>query len=61
VNGESPGEIAQAAGRLLADPAYAQRLGAAARRRALAEFDGTRQRSEFAAIVRQVARRTVVP
>jgi phosphatidylinositol alpha-1,6-mannosyltransferase len=61
VNGESPGEIAQAAGRLLADPAYAQRLGDAARRRALAEFDGTRQRNEFAAIVRQVACRSVAP
>lgn len=61
VNGESPGEIAEAAGRLLTDPAYAQRLGAAARRRALTGFDGTRQRDEFAAIVRQVARRSVTP
>ena len=61
VNGESASEIAQAASLLLADPAYAQRLGAAARRRALAEFGGTRQRNEFAAIVRQVGRRSVAP
>jgi phosphatidylinositol alpha-1,6-mannosyltransferase len=55
VNGEAPAAVAEAVLGLLADPARAGRLGAAARARAVAEFDGTRQRAEFAAILGRVA------
>jgi len=57
VDGDDPTSIARAVTRLLSDPGEARRLGAAARRRALAEFDGTRQRREFAAIVGGAARK----
>lgn len=61
VDGDAPGEIARAVARLLCDPPYARSLGAAARRRVQREFDGSRQRREFAAIVHEVAQRSARP
>jgi phosphatidylinositol alpha-1,6-mannosyltransferase len=51
VDGDSAAAVAEAVLTLLGDPALGARLGQAARQRALAEFDGTRQRAEFAAIL----------
>jgi phosphatidylinositol alpha-1,6-mannosyltransferase len=61
VDGNAPAEIAGAAARLLTDPALARRLGGAARRRALEEFDGSRQRREFAELLARVVRGAIAP
>ncbi|HEX3273916.1 MAG TPA: glycosyltransferase family 4 protein [Gemmatimonadales bacterium] len=55
VDGDSPAEVAKAVLTLLGDPALRDRLGQAARERALREFDGSRQRAEFAGILDRVA------
>jgi rhamnosyl/mannosyltransferase len=47
------GALAQSMLKLLDDPATAQRLGAAARARALAEFSPERQQERLAALLRR--------
>jgi phosphatidyl-myo-inositol dimannoside synthase len=54
VDGSVPGEVASAVVRLLCDPAAAGRLGQRARERVLEDFDGRRQRRQFAALVDEV-------
>ncbi|HEX2218046.1 MAG TPA: glycosyltransferase family 4 protein [Gemmatimonadales bacterium] len=51
VDGRSPAEVAAAVIRLLEDQTYAARLGEQGRARVLREFDGRRQREQFAALV----------
>ena len=51
VDGSVPGEVASAVVRLLSDPVLAGRLGQRARERVLEDFDGRRQRRQFAALV----------
>jgi phosphatidylinositol alpha-1,6-mannosyltransferase len=60
VDGNVATEVAKAVLILLGDPALRSRLGQAARQRALEEFDGRRQRAEFAALLDQVATRNAV-
>jgi phosphatidylinositol alpha-1,6-mannosyltransferase len=55
VDGDSPADISGAVCRLLNEPGFAATLGAAGRRRVLQEFDGSRQRSAFATLVRELA------
>src|SRR5205807_10530266 len=54
---ERPADIARAIGRLLDDRALAARLGAAARRRAVADFDIDGLLTREVDVVRAVARR----
>jgi phosphatidylinositol alpha-1,6-mannosyltransferase len=55
VDGNSAAEVASAVLALLLEPARRERLGHAARQRALSEFDGTRQRAQFAALLDGIA------